>query len=74
MKQTIHDLRNQIRTLLYMYNPSESDRRAADPLVKELEENIEIYLRKTVDKYDITPNVEVSHWVYKLSRWVCLCV
>jgi hypothetical protein len=65
VQQTLHQMETKLRRILYLPKPESRSGSEHDSLVKELEETIALYLRKTVDKYDLRPNVlEVSNQVW----------
>lgn len=57
VQHSLRQLRARLRHLLFLPDPRSSIR--ADPLSQEMEETITIYLKKTLDKYDCTTNIEV---------------
>lgn len=63
VSQSLRDLKVKVGHLLCL--PTASSPRGQDPVAKEMETNIELYLRKTADRYDVSQNIsEVCAQVY----------
>jgi hypothetical protein len=60
VQRSLADTRNRIRQLLCMPQPDSKTRFSNEPIVRELEDTIGVYLRKSVERYDIEKNMEVS--------------
>ncbi len=52
-QHTLRQTRNKVRKTLYLNN---SER---NPVAQEMEETIDVYLRKSADKFDISNNIQV---------------
>jgi hypothetical protein len=51
--------KDHVRRILHIQPPVVSTATPPDPVAAELERSVAIYLRKTVDKFDLTKSVEV---------------
>ncbi|CAH1784005.1 unnamed protein product [Owenia fusiformis] len=56
VQATLDEMRQTVRQTLYL--PNENSPSSPDPIVKDVEDTISVYLRKTVDRFDFKNNVE----------------
>jgi len=70
--------KDHVRRILHIQPPAAtpqvSTATALDPVVAELERSVAIYLRKTVDKFDLTKSVEVrGPTFYEAKSFIGIC-
>ena len=69
--------KDHVRRILHIQppagTPQVSTTTPLDPVVAELERSVAVYLRKTVDKFDLTKSVEVRDPAfYETKSFICI--
>ena len=73
----MHTLKAKMTKLLYFPSPwsplqtlntQQTPQPEVDPVVKDVQESLAIYLRKTVEKQDVASNVKVNSNIYYIDE------